>query len=371
MRTLLTHGFKLFCCAALLVLVTSEKQPVKTKRYLYVATPGIRNYLEYGGHGLLVLDIDNGHRLVKRIPTAGLDSLGKPSNVKGICVSLATQCVYISTIVSLQCINLQTEKLLWEKKYEGGCDRMAVSPDGLQIYLPSFEKDHWHVIDARTGAVLRKIVPKSGAHNTIFSLDGNQVYLEGLRSSYLTVVNAKNPNETHTVGPFSNSIRPFTINGKQTLCFANVNDLLGFEIADLKTGKLLHRVEVAGFQKGPVKRHGCPSHGIGLTPNEQELWIADGFNQQMHIYKVGQLPPNYLTSIPVRDQPGWITFSLDGQYAYPSTGEIIDVKTKKIIATLQDETGMAVHSEKVVEIHLDGNRAVQKGDQFGLGRITQ
>src|SRR6476620_764013 len=31
-------------------------------RLLYVATPGIRNYLEYGGHGLLVFDMDDGHR---------------------------------------------------------------------------------------------------------------------------------------------------------------------------------------------------------------------------------------------------------------------------------------------------------------------
>ena len=54
---------------------------------------------------------------------------------------------------------------------------------------------------------------------------------------------------------------------RQTLCYVNVNDLLGFEIGDLKTGKMLHRIEVRGFEKGPVLRHGCPSHGIGLTPD--------------------------------------------------------------------------------------------------------
>jgi len=54
----------------------------------------------------------------------------------------------------------------------------------------------------------------------------------------------------------------------------NVNELLGFEVGDLKTGKMLHRVEIAGFEKGPVKRHGCPSHGIGLTPDEKELWVT-------------------------------------------------------------------------------------------------
>jgi hypothetical protein len=52
-------------------------------RYLYVATPGIRNYLEYGGHALLVFAIDNDYRFVRRMPTAGLNREGKPENVKG------------------------------------------------------------------------------------------------------------------------------------------------------------------------------------------------------------------------------------------------------------------------------------------------
>ena len=30
------------------------------RKLLYVAEPGIRNYLEYGGHGVLVFDIDHG-----------------------------------------------------------------------------------------------------------------------------------------------------------------------------------------------------------------------------------------------------------------------------------------------------------------------
>src|SRR4051794_35377580 len=64
------------------------------QRRLYVAEPGIRNYLEYGGHGLLVFDIDHGHHLIRRIPTAGLDAKGAPINVKGICASARTKKLY-------------------------------------------------------------------------------------------------------------------------------------------------------------------------------------------------------------------------------------------------------------------------------------
>ena len=106
-----------------------------------------------------------------------------------------------------------------------------------------------------------------------------RVYLEGLKSPYLTIADARTHTVVGKVGPFSASVRPFTVNAAQTLCYVNVNDLLGFEIGDLRSGTVLHQVVVQGYPKGPVARHACPSHGIGLTPDEKELWVADGHNQ--------------------------------------------------------------------------------------------
>ena len=348
--------------------LNAAEDSTAARRLLYVALPGVRNYLEYGGHGLLVFDIEQNHRFVKRIQIGGLDENGKPLNVKGVCASAATGRIYISTIRTLMCLDLASEKLLWERAYEGGCDRMAIAPDGKAIYLPSLEKDHWHVIDAASGEVIAKIVPKSGSHNTIYGLDGREAYLAGLKSPLLTVADASQHVAARTVGPFSHGIRPFTVNGRQTLVFVNVNELLGFEVGDLKTGKMLHRVEVAGFQKGPVKRHGCPSHGIGLTPDERELWVTDATNRRMHIFDATLMPPKQQASIELRDEPGWITFSLDGRYAYPSTGDVIETATRKIVTGLTDETGTAVQSEKMLELVMQGSKAVRSGDQFGVGR---
>ena len=231
------------------------------------------------GTALLVFDIDHGHRFVKRIPTAGLDAKGKPINVKGICASARTKRLYISTIKQLMCLDLVSEKLLWEKTYDEGCDRMAITPDGGTIFLPSFEGPLWYVVRAEDGEVIARITPKSGSHNTIVGPDGKRAYLAGLNSPILTIADTRTHQIVGTVGPFGASIRPFTINGAQTLCFVNVNGLLGFEVGDLVTGQKLYRVEVTGYQQGPTKRHGCPSHGIGLTPDESELWLTDAFNQ--------------------------------------------------------------------------------------------
>jgi hypothetical protein len=344
--------------------------PQATHRYLYVAVPGVRNLLEYGGHGLLVFDIEADHRFVKRIATRGLDPQGKPSNVKGVCANAGTGKLYISTLDKLQCLDLVEERILWERAYEGGCDRMSLTPDGARMFLPSLEGPHWHVVDAATGDVLRKITPDSGAHNTVCGLDGRRAYLAGLRSPLLTVVDAQTLDVVGPVGPFADSIRPFTVNGSQTLCFVNLDKLLGFEIGDLTTGRKLHRVEVQGYSQGPVKRHGCPSHGIGLTPDEREIWVTDAANQRLHVFDAQQTPPRQVASIPLRDEPGWVTFSLNGQYAYPSTGEVIDTATRQIVATLRDEEGRDVQSEKMLEIDLAEGRPVAAGDQFGLGRQT-
>ena len=363
-----------FLCVGLLLemQVTVVAEEATVHRRLYVATPGIRNYLQYGGHGVLVFDMDADHKFLKRIPTAGLDETGKPLNVKGMCASAATRRLYVSTIKTLQAFDMISEKLLWERAYDNGCDRMAIAPDGRVLYVPTLEGDFWTIVDGSTGDVITRIEPKSGAHNTVYGLDGKHVYLAGLKSPLLTVANTSTHTIENSVGPFSASIRPFTINGRQTLCFVCLNELLGFEVGDLTTGKRLHRVEVPGFQKGAVKRHGCPSHGIGLTPDEKQVWVCDAFNQQLHVFDATVMPPRYIASIKVRDEPGWITFSLDGKWAYPSTGDLIDVASRKIVGGLTDETGAAVASEKMVEIQFERatGKPLRTGDQFGLGRVT-
>src|SRR5438132_13115221 len=82
-------------------LTTAARPPLAAeaneRRLLYVAVPGIRNYVEYGGIGVLVYDVANGHRLVRRIPTFDLRAGEAPENVKGIAASASTARLYVTT----------------------------------------------------------------------------------------------------------------------------------------------------------------------------------------------------------------------------------------------------------------------------------
>lgn len=361
----------------LLVLapVASAAAQEEERRLLYVASPGIRNYLEWGGAGVLVYDIDRGHALLRRIPVSYFDAKDPegraPENVKGICACARTKRLYVSTLTRLGCIDLSTEKLLWVRRYPGGCDRMAITPDGRKIYLPTLEKDDWHVVDAGSGEIQATISPKSGAHNTVMSLDGSRVFLGGLKSPILRIADTRTDQVVGEI-PFGAGVRPFTVNGAGTLAYVTVNELLGFEIGDVTAGKVLHRLEVPGYAKGPVKRHGCPSHGVALTPDEKEVWIADGFNKAVHIFDNTVMPPKYIRTIDkLIDDPGWVTFTIRGDFAYPSTGDVIDPAKKAIVARLKDEQGHDVQSEKVIEIDWVGGVPVRNGDQFGVGRVLK
>src|SRR5215207_1807539 len=84
------------------------------QRLLYIAQPGIRNYQQYGGVGVLVYDIDRDYAFVRRIPTWTAAPGKEVENVKGVAASAATGRLWVSTISRLLCIDLATDKVTWD-----------------------------------------------------------------------------------------------------------------------------------------------------------------------------------------------------------------------------------------------------------------
>ncbi len=343
------------------------------QRFLYAALPGVGggNNLKYGGAGILVFDIDHGHKFVRRIPLQGAPPAdGRQEAIKGIAAHAATARLYVSTSRRVAAYDLETDALVWEQRYDDrGTDRIALSPDGTTIYAPELGAPKWAIVDAVTGRQTGSVDKPGRPHNTQFSDDGTRVYFEAEGDTRtMSVVDPKTRAIVKEIGPFGNMVRPFTFNGRQTLLFANINDFLGFEVADLRTGAILHHVAVPDVTPGRSPTHGIPSHGIAMTQDESEIWIADNANNYLRVFDATVMPPVMKTSIKVRDEPGWITLGIDGTLAYPSTGDVIDVKTKRIVATLQDENGADAESEKMLEIDFAGRKPVAAGDQFGKGK---
>jgi outer membrane protein assembly factor BamB len=354
----------------LLAMMLGSPAGAQALRHLiYAAVPGIGNDVQFGGTGILVFDRDQGHKLLRRIRTWPTYLREAPEPIKGIAASVESGLLYVSTTRRLAAFDLKTDQLVWQKGYDADCcDRMAVSPDGKVLYVPSFGAPKWYVVDAHTGAEITTVEKDGEAHNTIYSPSGDRVYLAALRSPILAVLDPHTNRIVRQVGPFSKQVRPFTINGKETLAYVSVNDLLGVGVGDLTTGKVLAEVAVPGFPTNAKPRgHGTISHGVALTHDESEVWVADGPNKHAHIFDATVMPPKYKQSLPLRDEVTWFTCSIDGSLIYPSTGEVVDIKSKQIVGALSDEKGRPVETEKLLEVDFAGDKPVRAGDQFCFG----
>jgi len=82
---------------------------------LYVASPGVRNYVEYGGVGVLVFDVDKGYKFVRRIQTWTVPDGSKPENVKGIAASATTGRIYVTSLNRMIAIDAVSGKKIWTK----------------------------------------------------------------------------------------------------------------------------------------------------------------------------------------------------------------------------------------------------------------
>ena len=326
--------------------------------------------------GISVYEIDNGHKLRRKIeiPDSG--------SYKGISVSVPLGRLYVTSNVKddLICIDLYTDKVLWRKNLGKYPDSQAMTPDGKRIYMPYRDEDNWKVIDAVDGKVLATIpvgrgknyddspIGSIGPHNTWMHPSGKRVYFEVLTMPFVFMADTATNQITKKIGPFSKGVRPFAVSDDERYVYANVDALLGFEVGDIRSGKMIHRVEaktpperLEQVSNPPRKKpHSTPSHGVNLTPDQKEVWVVDGVYGYVYAYNVEKMPPKFVAAVPLfqqpseRPHPGWVSFSIDGKYTYPDGGVVIETKTKKIVARIPT-------SEKLLEIDFKDGKVVNAG----------
>jgi DNA-binding beta-propeller fold protein YncE len=350
-----------------------------TRHYEYVFPDG----------SMSVYDIDHGHRLVQQV------SLPTTAGVRGVAASPRTHLLYLSYggdggshgNGSLLAYNLLTDHVVWARSYHHGIDSMAISPDGTTIYMPDGELSRdgtWYVVKAATGHDVGTIKAGTGPHNTAVSLDGSLVYLGGRDYNYFEVASTRIKQVIKKVGPFKSGIRPFTVNGKNTLVYTSVTGFLGFQVGDITTGKVLYTVPITGFRVPSHFPASDPSHGISLSPDERELYVIDAPNSDVHVFDVSAVPrrpPVQVANIPLAHplpgyehpcaydcfKDGWLQHSGDGRFVYVGDdGDVIDTARRRVVATLP----ALARTRKMLEIDWRHGVPVFTTTRTGLGHIT-
>jgi DNA-binding beta-propeller fold protein YncE len=354
---------------------TTKAAPVH--HYLYVFPDGQVD----------VFDADHGFRQIETI------LIPQARGIRGVAAAAATRMLFVSYGPDTDAggghllkYDLVARRVVWDRRYPFGVDSMALSRDGRTIFMPVGElatSGSWKVVSADTGDVLATISAGRGPHNTVVGQSGRWVYLGPRGDNYLYVANATTFRVTRRVGPLVSGVRPFTLNGRETLAYTTATHYLGFQVGNLRTGHVLYTVPVRGFSwSAATFAPSAPSHGIALSPNEKRLAVIDGPNSYVHVYDVSHVPrraPRKVADVPVstmtgNESPclydcardGWLEYSRDGRFLYVGdAGDVLDTRTWNRVAALP----ALRNTRKFLELWWRNGSVVYAGARASTGHV--
>ena len=214
-------------------------------------------------------------------------------------------------------------------------NQLACTPDGTIVYVPCDDATWW-VIDTEKARVLKRIATGGRPHNTLCSADGKRMYLGPKGSYHVLIADAV---EHKLIGeiPTSDAPRPIVLSPDEKRLYANVDTLIGFEVADIGKRKVIYRVEAE--VPGDLLRKASRSHGIGLHPNGKELWMCDVYHDRTYVFDITVEPPKQIATIVMKGGGYWMSFAPSGKYCYISerigdSVAVIDTATRKTVARI-------------------------------------
>jgi YVTN family beta-propeller protein len=318
-RRILCLSFVLFC----LPLLAAAAEPTKVQQKLYVTNSA--------GDDVTVIDVAT---------NKPLRSIEVGPHPHGIALPASQDVIYVTIEGSkpgeLIAIDPATDKVVRRMPVGPEPNQFAVTPDGKYACVP--DKDgYYEIIDLARFQVIDKYFTGGRPHNTLCSPDGKRFYLAPMGSPKKVTVLEVGTWKPLAEIPFSNVVRPVALSQDEKRLYACVDGLVGIEVADVPSHKMIYRIpdELSDDQKKAESR----SHGIGVRPDQKEVWECDVEHHDVHVYNVEGEKPKQIATIPIGSQVYWLTFRPDGKVCYVSArgaGEVaaVDTDTKKIVARI-------------------------------------
>jgi YVTN family beta-propeller protein len=233
-------------------------------------------------------------------------------------------------------IDPQTDKITRRMDVGPAPNQLAVTPDGKTAYVPCSD-GYWDVVDVAGGKVVKRLFTGGRPHNTLCSPDGKRMYLAPMGAPKKVTVADAATHEILGEIPFSNVVRPIALSADEKRLFVNVDGLVGLEVADIAKRKMIHRVpaELPDEQKKAASR----SHGLGVRPDQKEIWECDVEHYDVHVFDITGETPKQIATIPIGTRIYWLTFAPDGKTCYVAArGDnavaVVDTATKKVTARI-------------------------------------
>lgn len=226
----------------------------------------------------------------------------------------------------------------------GRPNNVAISKDGRRVYVAIVSgPGAVDVIDTTSIKLVKTIPLRGGVHNTFVTPDGRFVVAGSIVGRRLTVIDAKTEEPLWAID-FDNGVRPIAFetnsDGSTRRMFVQISGFHGFRVVDFAERREVGQVRLPDLPLAEQHHdmlQGSPSHGIGVAPDGETLWVCSKVNSHVYVYSLPDL--TLLGGVRVGDHPDWLTFTPDSRRVFVANAgsnsvSVVDVVARKEVARI-------------------------------------
>ena len=315
--------FRFFLSVCVAVAIVAPIQAGKVKQKLYITNSA--------GNDVTIVDVAT---------NKVIGSIEVGPRPHGIAASASQDLILVTIeggkVGELVWIDPRTDKIMKRIPIGPAPNQLAVTPDGKFAYIPVSD-GYYEVVDVLKGKMIERIFTGGRPHNTVCSENGKHMYLAPMGNpKKVTIVDTATHKPVGEI-PFTSVVRPVAVSKDEKRFFAEVDGLVGIEMADVATRKMIHRVpaELTPEQK----KVGSRSHGLGIRPDQKEIWECDVEHKEVHVYDITGDRPKQIATVPMPGNVYWLTFDPDGRFCYVSVRSrdeivVVDTVKKQVVASI-------------------------------------
>ena len=269
--------------------------------------------------GVSVIDLAT-QKVIKEIPT------GK--NVHCVALTPDGKTLFTTSEIdhTLVISDTQTNKILGTVKLSGKPNHCAVTPDGHYVTVPIRDGDSVAIVDVPLRKIV-KILPIREPHNSVNTGSNRYTYVSAMSGHEIDIIDFEKLDYAAHI-PVGGRPRPFVVSKDGRTMYVAISDLHGFNIVDIPEKKVLQRVELPSEHPAPPRprKYESPdtlTHGIGLTPDESEMWVTSLLDDCIYVYDLKA--KKVVAKMATGDGPNWVVFTPDGKLAAVSNTDSDDV----------------------------------------------
>jgi len=236
-----------------------------------------------------------------------------------------------------------TNEILWRTRVGRVLNEPALTLDDRFLFTPDRDAQRISIVDVGSGQQMAELrVPLPTLHNAYISWNNAHLYQTSITGQAIVQVDVEKRSILRQYA-IDGQPRPVQIMADESRLFTQLSALNGFISVDLVTGDEAARIswpEPRQLPPGYDPQAKC--HGLGLSPDNSELWATSSMLSQVRVYTVPALEP--VAEIDIGPVPNWMDFTRDGKQVFVTSqvpaeanGEVavIDTATKQVVATIE------------------------------------